>query len=148
MGVRQKKRRASRLPRCIALALFSILLSVTVLTGALRAGGRYFYCDAMGITLTDPCTAPTRDEVGTAPDELREGHADCCKTGTLASMPSGATSEKRSVSPAPLLAVIALQVVEALRVVAAASPRASRDRWRAPPRPPGELRALRMVFLT
>jgi hypothetical protein len=148
MGGRQRKRRASRLPRRIAVALGSILLSVAVLSGALRAGGRYFYCDAMGITLTDPCTAPARDEVATAADELRERHIDCCKTGTLASMPNAAASERCSVSPAPLLAVIAPQVVEPLRVVAVASQRASRDRWRAPPRPPGELRAQRMVFLT
>jgi hypothetical protein len=143
-----RKRRESRLPRRIAVALGSIVLSVAILAGALRAGGRYFYCDAMGITLTDPCTAPSRGEVVTAADAVRERHIDCCKTGTLASMPSGAASERCSVSPAPLLAVIAPQVVERHRVVAVASHCASRARWRAPPRPAGELRAQRMVFLT
>ncbi len=147
MGGRQQNHRATRLPQRIAVALGSILLSVALVTGALRADGRYFYCDAMGITLTDPCAAPSRNEVGTATDALREHHVDCCKSGTLASMPNGAASARFSVSPAPLLAVIAPQVIEPLRVVALPH-RASPDRWRAPPRPPGELRAQRMVFLT
>jgi len=138
--------------RRVAVALTALLLSLAVLAGAARARARYFYCEAMGLMETDPCAAPAKndgaEDVATS-REVREAHTDCCEIVTLSRMPAGTTIAAQDVPPPALAAFLPAAII---RTTLLANPSAQRDRsserWRVPPRYPGELRAQLMVFLT
>lgn len=138
--------------RQIAVALTVLLLSFAMFSGTMRAGHRYFYCEAMGLMESDPCAAAAQSD-GTedvAPaTEARQVHTDCCEIVAFSPMPAGTTIAGRDIPPPALAAFLptALQRADLL-----ASPRSrpdrSSERWRVPPRYPGELRTQLMVFLT
>ncbi len=153
VGRRRRKRKvATGTLRRIAVALAALLLSFAVLSGAARARNRYFYCEAMGLMETDPCAAAaqsdgTRD--GAPWTEAREGHTDCCEVVTLSAMPAGTSIVAQSVPPPGLVALLPAAIFGSGSLSAPSTrPDRSFQRWRVPPRYPGELRAQLMVFLT
>lgn len=135
----------------VAVVATSLLLAIALLCGAFRAGGRYFYCEAMGMMLTDPCAAAAAAAPDAPPPahELRERDVDCCIVGTLPPMPAGAASREVRVGAAPFVAIVPGRVFAALAqwLVAGDHREASGPRA-ALPRPPGAARARLMVFLT
>ncbi len=148
---RARKRRVLELLRRIAVRLGALMLSLALITGALRAGSRYFYCDAMGVLLADPCmTAASHDEGPNSPaEELNPQDVDCCKVGSLPPMPHGAGTEHATVFPASLVGLLsASRFVEPSPASLRVSRSLSSGRWPGPPRFPGERRAQLMIFLT
>ncbi len=140
------KRRALR--RAV-VAVTRVVLAFALLFALVESGTRYFYCEAMGLRLVDPCAQ------GIAHEGQREGqlpllsayHADCCEIVTLPAMPQAVQALAPSVAPAALVAIL-----PAFWLVAQTAPPASpADRafgkWRPPPRTSRDLRAQRMVFL-
>lgn len=137
----------SALPRRLAVAFTSLVVSLALLTGLARAGDRYFYCDAMGMLATDPCAQVSDDE--DAAIAVHPQHLDCCEVRTLPSIPTGTEAAARSVPPATLTAILPPPAFPIVRLaVRPRAPAFAFERWRSAPRPPGEARARLMVFLT
>jgi hypothetical protein len=139
-----------RLPRAVVLALFALTLAFSLVSSLSLAGASYYYCDAMGLTASDPCQGADRSSQGCEPTgSLRKAKADCCEKITLRSMPPGAASADLVVPPAPLLAILA--PAELVSAAVAALPRASLpglERWGPAPPLASEMCAQRMVFLS
>ena len=139
--------RALRAP---VVALAGLLLSLALVSSLSLAGTRFYYCEAMGLTRSDPCEG-LRESKGArdAAGAVRESHADCCEIVTLPSAPAGARAADGGVPPPPLVAILAPAAF-----VGGHCARESRarlpgfERWRPPPRPASEVRAQLMVFLT
>jgi len=137
-----------RLSQRIAVALTCVLLAFAVLGGLAHAGGRYFYCDGMGLTQSDPCSVGHDDKASSERSAclLR---SDCCESWTLPSMPAGTMAGHRTVAAPPLVAILApphllfLQSVTSRGVALRSS-----EHWLRPPRLAAERRARLMVFLT
>jgi hypothetical protein len=136
--------------RKVAATLTGVLLTFAVVAGLAHAGGRYFYCEAMELMQSNPCVATHDDKGAGSRSTFCAFRADCCEMWTLPSMPAGtAMAQDDVVAPPGLVAVV--PATELLIQQSETSFRArSRvfERWRSPPRPPGELRAQLMVFLT
>jgi hypothetical protein len=140
-----------RLPRAVAVAFFALTLAFSLVTGLSLAGATYYYCDAMGLTASDPCQGADRSshECEQPIGSLRKPKADCCEKLTLRSMPPGATTPDRAVPPAPLVAVLA--PAELVQAASADLPHASLpglERWGPPPPLASERCVQRMVFLS
>jgi hypothetical protein len=136
-----------RLPRAAA-AMAHIVLALAVLFGVVQSGGRYFYCEALGLMPSDPCAqasgAAHTGPVGT----LSEQHTDCCEVVTLAAMPPAAQAAGPCVAPAPFVALLAAPCPSASTpFVASSDLERLFERWRPPPRAPNDVRAQLMVFL-
>jgi hypothetical protein len=139
--------RRRRLPR-LAVAMARLVLALAVVFGMAQSGGRYFYCEALGLMPSDPCAeasgAAQRGPLGT----LGAQHTDCCEVLTLATMPPAAQAARPCVPPAPCVALLAAASasVSAPFVVTSGAEHLF-ERWRPPPRAPNEARAQFMVFL-
>jgi hypothetical protein len=142
-------RRRRKLPNALVRGALFLLLAVAVVCGTVQAGARYFYCEALGLSLSDPCAQGVehRDQCPLA--SLDRPDVDCCSLLRIRSMPEGARASEPTVPPAGVIAV--------LPAIEGASGRSSRGgiravrataRWRKPPRSSGERRAELMVFLT
>jgi hypothetical protein len=142
--------RSRRLPRALLRRVVGFLLALAVLGGMGQAGVRYFYCEGLGLSMSDPCAAGARGEDPPCPlTTVDRPSSDCCTVVTLPSMPDSARVSEHSVQPASVVAVVpAAQLTGDLTQADARSFTRAAIRWRAPPRPPGELRAQLMVFLT
>src|SRR5260370_33092829 len=97
--------RALRAP---VVALAGLLLALALISSLSLAGTRFYYCEAMGLTRSDPCegvreSQSARDATG----GVRETHADCCEIVTLPSAPAGARAADRGVPASPLAAILA-----------------------------------------
>jgi hypothetical protein len=126
-----------------------VVLAFAVLFGIVQSGGRYFYCEALGLLPTDPCAGSACDADSKSPSRtLSEPRLDCCEIVTLAAMPQAAQGADPTVVPAARVAVIPALELSA-PVDSAAPARAGRalKRWRPPPRASSEVRARLMVFL-
>jgi hypothetical protein len=131
-----------------------LVLAVAVLFGVVRSGGRYFYCEALGLLPSDPCVeASAHGRRDGAPEPLGAGtlgarRVDCCEIVTLGAMPRAAQAAGSGVAPAPLVAVLPAPGAEGA-VDLAPSSRLERafERWRPPPRAASDARAQLMVFL-
>jgi hypothetical protein len=148
-GSKRGKRTGRARPHS-AMALARLLLAAIVLCGIAHAGGRYFYCEAFGLSRTDPCAQSSDAGRTECPSgALHAQDDDCCTRLVLPAIPDGAKAEATRV-PAPSLVAIAPAGPRVERVSAndRAAFRSGLVRWRTPPRPPGEARALLMVFLT
>jgi hypothetical protein len=136
--------------RKVAVGLTGILLTFAVMAGLAHAGGRYFYCEAMQLMQSDPCVATHDDKGAGSKSTFCAFRTDCCEMWTLPSMPAGtAIAQDHVVAPPGLVALV--PATDLLLQQSETSFRArSRvlERWRSPPRPPGELRTQLMVFLT
>lgn len=127
------------------------ILTLAVLFGIAQAGTRYFYCEALGLSATDPCQA-TRAAPPCAPASLERTHQDCCQVITMPSMPSmpeRARPVEPGVAPAALVALLPPALGGEVHASACGS-RVAREgeRWRGPPRASRERRAQLMVFQT
>jgi hypothetical protein len=136
-----------RLPRAAA-AMTHLVLALAVLFGMVQSGGRYFYCEALGLMPSDPCAEASRTASKCPVDTLSEERADCCEVVTLASMPPAAQAGGPWVAPAACVAVVAAPCAAASTPFAVSSGFARLfERWRPPPRAPNEARSQLMVFL-
>jgi hypothetical protein len=137
-----------RMPRTFAAV--AVLLVLALVSSLSLAGTHFYYCEAMGLTRSDPCQASgeaisTRN---TAP-AIGESHTDCCKRVTLASLPIGARAADRGVAPSPLEAIVVpAAFVQSQRATEVRALSSGFERWRPPRRPASEVRAQLMVFLT
>ena len=154
--MRRAERKPKRLPQRIAVGLAAFVVSLAVLAGAWRSssasatGGRYFYCEAMGVVQADPCVAASHDRSARGTSrEARERHLDCCEVGTLPSTPSATLGRARTVAPPALVAVIApCELVAPQSVNDLRCSRVGHARWRPPPHAATQRRSELMVFLT
>jgi hypothetical protein len=143
-------RRAGGLRRR-ALAVVGVLMMAVFVSGLVHAGGRYFYCEALGLSLSDPCVGPPSADRPACPSAaLQSSHCDCCEILVVQAMPSGAQSARASVPATPLLAILAAVPLTATGPGHDANFHAPGQRRSHPPwRPPAsEARARLMVFLT
>jgi hypothetical protein len=137
-----------RLPHAVVAAAH-LVLAFAVLFGIVQSGGRYFYCEALGLLPSDPCAEAARDGHTKCPlGTLSERHADCCEIVTLAAMPQAARAAGPSVAPAAFVAITPALWPEGWSESATSS-RLDRafERWRPPPRASNDVRAQLMVFL-
>ena len=133
-----------------AAATFALWLALVVLSGALRSGASFVYCEMMQSFQHEACCAhETGGTSGHHEAELRSAQGRCCTSGTLPTIPSG------QIVPSPESPRASLAVVPFMRhlgVLAAADESCTERLRRAPPiRPPpsrAESRARLMVFLT
>jgi hypothetical protein len=126
-----------------------LLVGVMVLLAMVHANTRYFYCEALGLSETDPCTPAAHRHACPAGALDQGGPEDCCQVIKMPSVPEGARSVEPHVPAAGVGAVV--PATELLSSVASwnGGPRVSaeRGRWRRPPRSASERRAQLMVFL-
>ena len=137
--------------RRVATALGTLILAFALLAGMLRSGGRYFYCEAMGLSPSDPCVAanPSHPHSNNPADEVRPQHIDCCEIVTLPSMPEGARAEGPSVPPAAVhIVATPVQALDPAHADASRLRERASAHWRAPPRSSNQIHARLMVFLT
>lgn len=114
-----------------------------------QAGARYFYCEAVGLSASDPCAGSAGERSACPLRSLQRSTVDCCTIITLASMPVGDPVAPCAVHPAGVSAMVPAGEYAEVRPAAGHEGIARRmGRWHKPPRPSGELRAQLMVFLT
>jgi len=125
------------------------LLAFAVLFGIAHAGGRYFYCEALGLSASDPCARASNDAHSKSlSGMLSERGVDCCEVLTLAAMPQAAQPVGPSVAPAARVATLpALWLADLVDGPAPARVDRAFKRWRPPPRASNDVRAQLMVFL-
>ncbi len=131
------------------------LVVLSLLFGILQARTRYFYCEALGLSATDPCSRAsqaTRQEPPCPLASLDRARFDCCKVVTMSAMPSireRGRSIELGVPPAGVVALLPpARVADAGAPVHEARFAWEGERWRGPPRASRERRAQLMVFLT
>jgi hypothetical protein len=122
---------------------------LALVCGTEQAGARYFYCEALGLSASDPCCRRAGEGAACPLRSLERSTVDCCTVITLASMPVGDHAELCAVHPAGVTAVMPAGEYVEVRPAAGLEGLARRmARWHKPPRPFSELRATLMVFLT
>jgi hypothetical protein len=125
-----------------------LVLAVAVLFGIVHSGSRYFYCEALGLSASDPCAAASGERRGaSSPETVSERAADCCEIVALEAIPRAAQAPRTCVAPAPCVAVLALPIDETARSAPPSRGDRALARWRPPPRSSGDVRAQLMVFL-
>jgi len=144
---RGQRPRRRRLPRA-AVAMVRLVLALAVVFAMVQSGGRYFYCEALGLMPSDPCAevsgAAHRGPLRT----LTEQHTDCCEVVTLATTPPAAQTATPCVAPAPCVALVAAPRLSAsMPFVSSLDRERLFERWRPPPRAPNDVRAQLMVFV-
>jgi hypothetical protein len=124
-------------------------MAIAVLFGMVQAGGRYFYCESLGLSAFDPCAHAARHEPQCPLASFERKPFDCCEVITMPSMPEGARAVEPSVPSASVVAILP-PVLAAMDSTPAlgASVAWEGERWRGPPRASRERRARLMVFLT
>jgi hypothetical protein len=143
---RSKKRRG--LPRA-AVAATHLLLALALVFGLVQSGGRYFYCDALGLLPSDPCAAASGKTHSAGADRtVGEHHADCCEVVTLEVMPQAAQATAPDIEPAPWTALLpAFSFAPGTDSLPPSRAARALERWRPPPRAANDVRAQLMVFL-
>ncbi|MBV9946449.1 MAG: hypothetical protein JOZ69_06355, partial [Myxococcales bacterium] len=118
--------------------------------GMVRAGARYFYCDAFGLMAYDPCLlGAAHDEPPCPLQALGPEPGDCCRRITMPAMPDGARSSEVTIAPASVVSVMPVTdyaIAGAGALTRRGLPGVHRLRW--PPLPGGTWRAQLMVSLT
>lgn len=138
-----------KLPRVLFIGAAHLWLALAILAGPVQAGARYFYCEAFGLSASDPCSGGA--PLGHAcPFKSMERQAiDCCTVITLPSIPEGASAEEHEVPPARIVAIVAArEYARSPSGTVAGGFAQGVQRWKRPPRPGGDLRTQLMVFLT
>jgi len=136
------------LPRAVVARAWCLLVAVTVLFGAVHAGARYFYCEAMGLSTTDPCAQVARERRGSPLVSFERKPFDCCEVIRMPSIPEGARSVEPTVPAAAVVAIVAPPVGVMQPRLRGFHIAPEGERWRGPPRPASERCAQLMVFLT
>jgi hypothetical protein len=126
-----------------------LLVAVAVLFGVAHAGARYFYCEGLGLSTTDPCAQVAGHRAACPLASLERPPFECCRVITMPSIPDGARSVEPTVPAAGLVAIVppAPAVVESRGGLGVRVAREG-ERWRAPPKAARERRAQLNVFLT
>lgn len=147
--LRMRRFARRRLPRAILVRAWCALVAMAVLFGIGQARTRYFYCEALGFSTTDPCVQRAHRDLPCPLASLDRTPFDCCKVITMPSMPEGARSVEPTV-PAPGVTAVLPAVEAPLETLRDGRGHVAREgeRWRGPPRASGERRAQLMVFLT
>lgn len=143
------RRRSRILPRAVIARASCLLVAIAVLFGIAQAGARYFYCEGLGLSATDPCAQGATHHSPCPLASFGRDPFDCCQVLTMRSMPEGARSIVPVVPSAGLLAILSpVHRADASlwngRIVVAREG----ERGRAPPSSSSERRAQLMVFLT
>jgi hypothetical protein len=126
-----------------------LLVAIAVLFGIAQAGGRYFYCEGLGLSVTDPCAQEYTHRSPCPFTSFDRQPVDCCHVITMPSMPEGARSVVPAVPSAGLLAILpAIQRADGALWSGSVLVAREGARGRAPPSSSGERRARLMVFLT
>jgi hypothetical protein len=136
------------MPRAVAAVAHGVL-ALAVLFGIAHSGGRYFYCEALGLLPSDPCAEASGGARGKSPSGLLSEHpVDCCEVVILSAMPQAAQAAGLTVAPAARVAILPALGLTG-RVDSSAPSRVDRgfERWRCPPRTSNDIRAQLMVFL-
>jgi hypothetical protein len=141
--------RLRTLPRAAIARACCLLVAAAVLFGVVHAGARYFYCEGLGLSTTDPCAQVAEQRAPCPLASFERAPFDCCQVLTMPSMPDGARSVAPTVPSAGVIAILppAPAVAESQ---GGRSIRAAREgeRWRAPPKSARERRAQLNIFLT
>jgi hypothetical protein len=143
-------RRARRkLRQVLVVGAAHLWLALAVLAAPVQAGARYFYCEAFGLSASDPCSAGARSGHPCPFKSIEPQSIDCCSVITLPSIPKGASTQEHEVPPARIVAILAAR--EYARSASGPVVRGFAQgvqRWERPPRPGGDLHTQLMVFLT
>jgi hypothetical protein len=92
--------------RRLGLSCARLFCAFVVLTGLVRAGGRYFYCDAFGLLTFDPCASADGQTPPCPLESLQSQPEDCCQQIVLPALPDGAPTQSASVPPAGVVATL------------------------------------------
>jgi hypothetical protein len=131
------------------LGAVHLLLALAMISGTLQAGARYFYCEALGLSASDPCLARAHSGNPCPFQSIERQSIDCCSVITLPSIPQGASADEHKVPPASFVAILPASEYARSPVGTLADGFARGvQRWERPPRPGGDLRTQLMVFLT
>jgi hypothetical protein len=126
-----------------------LLVAIAVLFGIAQAGARYFYCEGLGLSATDPCVQGATHRSPCPLASFEREPFDCCQVLTMPSMPEGARSGAPVVPSAAVLAILpALPVADASSWNGSVLVALEGERGRAPPSSSSQRRAQLMVFLT
>ena len=137
------------LPRTVILGAARLLLALAVVCGAAQSGARYFYCEALGLSTSDPCAAGARAAEPCPFTSVKAQSIDCCSIITMPSMPDGARAQEQTVPAAGFVMLLPAREYRGHASPLGADAFSRRAfRWERPPRPGGERRAQLMVFLT
>jgi hypothetical protein len=148
-GARSTMARLKRAARSVALATAALLLALAVIAGLARPAGRYFYCEAMGMLPVDPCArAAHHDDGDGASSAIGGQHADCCERITVPSTPRAAMASAREIPPPTQTAALPAPVFPGPPYPPPPARGHAVERWRSTHSPPGQARAVLMVFLT
>jgi hypothetical protein len=117
--------------------LAALLLSVVVLSGASRAGARFFHCRMMDTLTAAPCCLHAAERP-TQPDGpvLGSPALACCEPGSLPPMPRASAVRAPEPPLAPLVAMVPAVDARAGVVAASMSRRPGFVHARAAPQPP------------
>lgn len=141
--------RRRMLPWQVVARAWCALVAVAVLFGIVQARTRYYYCDSLGLSASDPCAHEVTRGLRCPLASFDRAPFDCCEVITMPSMPEGARAAPRSVPPAGVIAVLPA-IGGSVESSCSAGARVAweRERWRGPSRASRERRAQLMVFLT
>jgi hypothetical protein len=143
-GRRTRKRR-----RALAFGAVRLLLALAILCGTTQAGARYFYCEAFGLSTSDPCGGAAHGRNACPLRSIEPQSIDCCSVISIPLMPDGARLDERTVPSAGVVAILPAREYAVTPPLFDGDGFGQRaERWERPPRPGGELRAQLMVFLT
>jgi hypothetical protein len=131
------------------VALARVLVAAVVVCGLAQAGARYFYCEALGFSCTDPCAQPAEHRRAECPTRVEQRPIDCCKVVRLPLLPRAAKAAEAGIEPSPWVALLPpVHASPVLDGFAEAPPRRVLERWRAPPRTSQRVHERVMVLLT
>jgi hypothetical protein len=140
--------RRTSLRHAIAV-LARLLVAVVVVCGVTQSGARYFYCEALGLSITDPCVCPAEHRGTECPVQFEPRPVDCCKVVRLPVVPRAARLAEAGIEPSPWVALLPpLHGSRGLDGFAEPPPRRVLQRWRAPPRTSERVHEQVSVFLT
>jgi hypothetical protein len=140
-----RHRKVARVARNAGRGLLVAVMAAIVVLGVLRAGTRYFYCDATGIVFATPCCGGSHHE-GADRGQVEARTDDCCKGRSLGSLPPAAVQIRPATPPAPFIGMLANVAVA--RLESLVERRAVRANLTGPPLlSPSAHRARLMVFL-
>jgi len=137
------------LPRTAVAKALCFLVAITMLFGIPQAGARYFYCEGLGLSTTDPCAQAATHPPPCPFGSFDRERVDCCHVIAMPSMPEGARSIVPAVPSAGLVALLpAVPTGDTSLWDGSVLVARGGERGRAPPSSSGERRARLMVFLT
>jgi hypothetical protein len=81
-------------------------MAVVLLVGMLRAGSRFYYCEAMATVFLRPCCASSHHASDSKGAKIESRADDCCKGQTAGTLPSVAVPVLAPIPDAPLVAIL------------------------------------------